>query len=534
LKRSELRQFIDSAPNVAALLDEDMRYIAASAGWLETHRLTRGIIGASHYDAFPDLPDEWRARHRRVLAGESFKAEREHRTPREARPQWLNWDMRPWRLPDSRIGGVLVVFEHGAELKKRDAELDESLRKLALQAEEMKALAAAAATANKAKTAFVAAMSHEIRTPLNAVVGFAELIANSSDAETIKSYAATLRGSARQLNAIVNDILDFTRLEAGGVALREAPFDLDDLAAPAYSNLKRLVGDKPIALTFVREPGLPQALVGDFGRVMQILHNLLGNAAKFTQRGSISFRISRQASSSPRALIRFEAIDSGPGVGDEVRARLFQAFEQGETIERARADGTGLGLAISRRLAQLMGGEIDLETEEGTGSRFWFEAPFEIAESAAVESSANSAAVPSARAAERSLEILVVEDTTPSRMLLRIMLEARGHWIAEAENGAAAVEAAQGRRFDLILMDVQMPVMDGMAAARLIRKLPEPAASTPIVAVTANACEDQRLKCGQAGIDDVIVKPFTDDALCAVLARWGGEGARRTAVGAPR
>jgi CheY-like chemotaxis protein len=302
---------------------------------------------------------------------------------------------------------------------------------------------------------------------------------------------------------------------------------LDDLAARAYASLKALVGDKPIVLALVKEPGLPRALVGDAGRVMQILGNLIGNAVKFTQAGSIFLRIARQPASSPKASIRFEVIDSGPGVSDDVGARLFQAFEQGETIEKARADGAGLGLAISRRLARLMGGDIDFETEEGRGSRFWFEAPFEIVEAGAVEPAARPAARPCRREDERPLDVLVAEDAAPSRTLLRIMLNARGHVVAEAENGAAALAAARSRPFDLILMDVQMPLMDGLAAARFIRGLPEPVASTPIVAVTADAFEDQRLQCLEAGIDDVIVKPFTDEALGAVLARWGHPGARR-------
>ena len=796
LKLSELSRFVDAAPNIAALLDADMRYLAASSAWLSAYGLTRGIVGASHYEAFPDLPEEWKARHRRALAGESVTAEGVQFVRADGSSQWLDWNMRPWLATGSRIGGMLIFVEdvtarkaaeealesnaaiaeraareaelqrqrligaiealpdgvllldaqdrivvanaayreafpalaaqlepgarvdnvivagaragyYGAsipaprnwreylgertfdarepietqspderwwlvsrrrtpdggtvklrtditdrkrrelaldeirsrlehvqsaakigvwdtnlktgasfanaedrellgldrgaeysyaaflsrvhpedrgaveacvrkamsspgvidytyrvvrandgavrwitskglttfdadgtpvrrlgvaidvtELKEREAELEESRRKLALQAEEMKALAEAATAANKAKTAFVAAMSHEIRTPLNAVVGFADLIANSSDPEAIRSYVATLRGSARRLIAIVNDILDFTRLEAGGVALQDAPFDLDDLVAQAYSTLATLVGDKPISLSLVRDPGLPRALRGDADRVMQIIVNLIGNAVKFTQRGSIFLRIARLASSSAQALVRFEVIDTGPGVSDTVRARLFQAFEQGETTGTARADGTGLGLAISRRLARLMGGNIDFETEAGRGSRFWFEAPFEIAEPAAIAPGANFAARVGAREPTRPLRILVAEDTAPSRMLLRLMLERRGHSVAEAENGAAAFEVARSRCFDLILMDVQMPLMDGMDAARLIRKLPEPAASTPIVAVTADALEDRRLKCLEAGIDDVMIKPITDDGLSAVLARWGGVGRR--------
>ena len=405
------------------------------------------------------------------------------------------------------------------DLKEHEAELEESRRKLALQTEELTVLAEAAEAANKAKSAFVAAMSHEIRTPLNAIVGFADLISGSTDGELRKAYIETLRGSARHLISIVNDILDFTRLEAGGVTLRASPFDLDALLAQANLALKALVADKPIALEFHRDPGLPRALFGDSGRVMQIVLNLLGNAAKFTQRGSIAFHVTGLMVSTTKAQIRFEVIDTGPGVGDQARARLFHPFEQGDAMGKVRADGTGLGLVISRRLARLMGGDIHLETEEGKGSWFWFEAPFEIADLAAAAAN-GGAPRPPLHEAPRPLQVLVAEDSAPSRTLLAIMLRARGHTVEQAENGAEAVDLARRGRFDLILMDIQMPVMDGLEAARRIRKPGQQNSSTPIVAVTADAFEEQRIECLAVGIDDVMVKPFTEDALGEVVERW--------------
>ncbi len=402
------------------------------------------------------------------------------------------------------------------ELARNREELEAQARQLREQADEMSRLAKAAGDANKAKSAFLAAMSHEIRTPLNAIVGFSALLSKTGLEDEQRKFLRTVESSARHLRVLVNDILDFSRMEAGRIELEIAPFALDELVGSVGDTARMLIGAKPVLFRVAVEPGLPKLWRGDAARVTQVCLNLVSNAAKFTHHGEIRFEIARASGADASTRLRFTVVDTGIGIPAEARERIFEAFDQGDVRGKARQAGAGLGLAISRGLVGLMGGVIDLTSAPGEGSAFWFEAPLEPLQA---EATAPSGDIGSARAASGALDILVADDSSSSRLLVNLLLVKRGHRVTAVEDGLQAVERARKQRFDLAILDLQMPELGGIEAARRIRALPPSVGARRIVALTAEAFEDERRAALDAGISEVLTKPFDESELDALLAR---------------
>ena len=367
-----------------------------------------------------------------------------------------------------------------------------------------------------AKSDFLANMTHELRTPLNAIVGFSGVLKGSPRLHPDDARHAHLISDASDtLLLLVNSVLDFSRLEAGAVELEAKPFDP---AAPARATAAMLAEQavaKGLDLS-VRCEGEMRPMVGDAARIHQVLLNLLSNALKFTAEGGVAVNLRQGPAEDGRGMLRIDVADTGIGVAREQIAALFDRFTQADATVSRKYGGTGLGLAICKRTVELMGGRMGCDSTPGEGSTFWFELALPYAE--ALEQAAEDAA-PSGP--EAPLRVLLVEDVAVNRELIATLLAPFDVAIETAENGALAVEAMRHGRFDLVLMDVQMPVMDGLSATRAIRALPGAhAAATPIIAMTANVLPDQVRKCREAGMDDHIGKPISPASLLGALARW--------------
>jgi PAS domain S-box-containing protein len=408
-----------------------------------------------------------------------------------------------------------VVSEDGQAVKIIGAFQDITARKEA-RAELLRAKEAAE-EANRAKSEFLAVMSHEIRTPMNGVLGFADLLDETTLDATQRKFVSIIRDSGRSLLALLNDILDFSKIEAGRVQLEDAPFDPALAARHAAHLLLSKAAQKTLSLTVQCDPALPPRIMGDTARVQQVLLNLIGNAIKFTRLGGVRIEVVPQADDT----LKISVIDTGIGIAAEKIPLLFQKFSQADASTTREFGGTGLGLAISRRLVELMGGRIGVESVPGTGSTFWFTLPMRLPAGPAPAKA--KPAVPQALPARRHPDsrVLLAEDSVINQVLVQNILEDLGCKMDLAQNGAEAVALATTRHYDAIIMDCLMPEMDGFEAARRIRQEQSSFGKrTPIIALTANALAGDRQKCLDAGMDDYLAKPFQTSELRRVLDRW--------------
>ncbi len=381
---------------------------------------------------------------------------------------------------------------------------------------EAQALAASAEArrAAAAKADFLATMSHELRTPLNSIFGFSQLLGAQTDlgVET-RRRVELIEDATRSLLTVVNDILDYSKIEAGKIELCPQPFDLGDFSRASVHMVRQQAEAKGLELTCIIAPEATRWFNGDDSRLRQVLLNLLGNAVKFTPHGSVRLQVGLDSADATTGRVRFRVEDTGPGVPAEKLDRLFQRFSQVDNSTSRNFGGTGLGLAICKQLIELMGGEIGVESVEGEGSTFWFVVPLPFAEAQASEMRAEDNA-------PLNVRVLVVDDVPVNREIARLMLTIAGCEVVEADSGAAAVEAARCEVFDIILMDLQMPGMDGIAATREIRGLGGEAARTPIIAMTANVMQDQVQFCLASGMDGHLGKPFRQADLIDTVRRF--------------
>ena len=386
----------------------------------------------------------------------------------------------------------------------------------------MEAMAAARRLAEDAahtKSAFLANMSHEIRTPMNAILGMANLLGRTDLAPKQRDYLQKIESSGRHLLGVINDILDFSKIEAGKLGIDRVEFALEDVLNEASALFFEALHSKGLELIIDMAPEVPRRLIGDPLRITQILVNYLNNALKFTEHGEIAIRARVAELGRDEALLRIEVADTGIGIEPEVRARLFRSFEQADSSTTRRFGGTGLGLAISKNLAGLMGGEVGVDSVPGQGSRFWFTVRVGRRDGDAPEQLSAPAAATDEPADLAGARVLLVEDNLLNQEVASELLAIEGLVVDLAENGAVALRRVQQDSYDLVLMDVQMPVMDGIAATQAMRELPA-LRRLPIVAMTASVMDEDRERCLLAGMNDHLPKPIDPRQLRVVLRRW--------------
>ena len=512
------RGIADHLPVRVAYWDSEERCRFANRVYCEWFGKTLDqVLGKTNVEIFGEEPSaERREFSRLALAGAPQKFE----SPEVgAGGRYGIWEVQ--YIPDVQRGEVRGYFKLASDITaSKRAQVD-------LQALNLELVAArdVAEDAAQAKSAFLANMSHEIRTPMNVIIGLTHLMLRDAHDPATSDRLGKVGDAAMHLLDIINDILDLSKIDAGKLSLAPVDFSVDALLARATAMVTDGARRKGLALT-VDRGDLPQALRGDALRLSQVLVNLLSNAVKFTTRGSVVLRCDVLAQSGADWTIRFSVRDTGVGISPEARERLFSPFEQADGSTTRRFGGTGLGLSIARELAQLMGGEVGVESELGRGSVFWFTARLQAAGATAQAVPSPHEAIVASLSVEQALKerhrdarVLIADDNRINQELATELLRLVDLKVEVADNGRIAVDMARRGAYDLILMDMQMPEMDGLEATRLIRTVPE-LDSTPVVAMTASAFGADRDACLAAGMNDHIGKPVNPATLYEKMLRW--------------
>ncbi len=530
--RALLQSIIDTAPVRVFWKDRSLRYLgcnplfARDAGKTSPHEL----VGRDDYEmAWREHAEAYRADDEAVMSsGVARLGFEEPLTRSDGSLLWLRTSKAPLRDASGNVVGVLGVFDDITAIKQAEAELAahrSNLESLVMARTHDLAIAKELAEVNsRAKSTFLANMSHELRTPMNAIMGMTFLALRRAEDPRLREQLGRIDTASHHLLHVINDILDLSRIEADRMVLEDTELRLADLVGNTVNLVSQRAHEKGVRLDVDLPAQLAQRrLQGDPLRIGQVLLNLASNAVKFTESGGhVALRACVLQEDADRLRMRCEVQDTGIGIRAEDQERLFNPFEQADGSTTRKYGGTGLGLAISKRLVVMMGGEIGVRSSPGAGSTFWFELPLRVVHAEPPLVAPATPELPAIEALQQrhaKRRVLVAEDDLVNQEVLRSLLEDTGLVMDLAVDGLQAVALARQCRYDLILMDVQMPGLNGMEATRIIRGESRNTA-TPILAVTANAFEEDRDACVKAGMDDHLAKPIDPDALYAILLRW--------------
>ena len=519
--RAAYQSIVDSLPLNLLIKDSQGRRVFANKSYLELRGSSLDeVLGKTDFDLFPQaLAEQFSDDDAAILkSGEAMHDVEKHQLP-DGQQRWIERTKSALRDADGKIVGVQVLFWDVTDREKALIDSREARD--------------AANAANQAKSDFLANMSHEIRTPMNGIIGMTDLVLDTELTPTQRSYLQMSQESGESLLAIINDILDFSKIEAGHFELDPAPFDPRDSLGDAVRSLTTRAQSKGLELEFSVAPEVPQMLEGDQGRLRQVIVNLIGNAIKFTDRGEVVLDVSCQSKSQSTCTLRFSVRDTGIGIPADKQARIFEDFQQADRSTTRSHGGTGLGLAISSQLVELMGGRIEVDSATGRGSTFHFTVDFPIVKSTDHEQTPNAPALDVAsnqlpsdaptQKAESPLEsvrVLLAEDNKVNQTLATKLLEKLGCHVTVVENGSQAVATLSENEFDVILMDVEMPEMDGISATKEIRRREQDSQQRiPIVALTAHAIVGDRERCLASGMDDYLSKPVRINEIKTMLTK---------------
>ena len=418
---------------------------------------------------------------------------------KDGTPFWANLSSSPMRGPDQRLAGFISVLVDITEHKRSE--------------EDAHRARVAAERANQAKSEFIAGISHDLRTALTGLIGFTNLLLSENLSTEQRRYAMHAREAGNSLLAVINNVLDLSKIEAGKIELVETDFGIIELAVSCHAAVWQAAREKGLDLNFVLKPDVPNMVRGDPDRIRRVLLNLLSNAVKFTDKGNVVLSLSKVEDRPTGSVLRFSVTDTGIGIAKDKQSLLFRRYSQinGAAAKR-HPGGAGLGLAICKSLVEQMGGNIGVTSTPGVGSQFWFTLP--------LQTSAGVVAKQPGVEARRRARVLIAEDTPINQELMVTLLKKAGHEVELVTDGEAALAAVQRRPFDLVLMDVQLPRMDGFVATRAIRALDSSASAVPVIALTARALSRDIEDCLAAGMNDHLSKPIDATLLLATVDRW--------------
>jgi PAS domain S-box-containing protein len=506
---------VDAIPNIIFYKDMEGRFLGCNKAYEAAFGLSRDQLKgktALELDALPqEMRDTYHAEDMGLIRAGGVTQRDQQMTLIDGTAHDTHYLVRSFDLYDGSRGGLLGVITDITLRKEAERELEKA-KNLAEEADRMKG-------------DFLANMSHEIRTPMNAIIGMSHLALKTDLTPKQSDYLKKIQLSGKHLLEIINEILDFSKINAGKVSVEHVELNLIEVLDNVANLISEKVEAKGLALVFDVAADVPAALIGDPLKLGQILINYGNNAVKFTAQGSIDILVNKLEETDAEVMLRFAVRDTGIGLTDEQRSRLFQSFQQADTSTTRKYGGTGLGLAISKQLAQLMGGDVGVDSVPGEGSTFWFTARLGKGEEKAASVSAQDDAKIGATHSLSSLNslrgarILLVEDNELNQEVACGLLVDAGFVVDVADNGQIAVQKIQQANYDIVLMDMQMPVMDGVTAAIEIGKLGR-YAHIPIVAMTANAMQVDREKCLAAGMVDFVTKPIDPHQLWQALQKW--------------